>query len=37
MNPNGYTAKSIAGPILFVLAAYFFGKAAGRNEARGSR
>jgi hypothetical protein len=34
MTPAGYTLKSLAGPALFVVAAYLFGKAAGRNEAK---
>lgn len=37
MNPTSYTVKSLAGPVLFVVAAYLFGRAAGRKEARGKR
>ena len=34
MNPAAYTAKSIAGPILFVIAAYLYGQAVGRRSAK---
>jgi hypothetical protein len=36
MNPTIYTAKSMAGPILFVVAAYLYGQSVGRREGRGA-
>ena len=34
MNPVAYTAKSLAGPVLFVIAAFLYGRSKGREEAR---
>lgn len=32
MNPTSYTLKSLLGPAMLVIAAYWFGQAAGRRE-----
>lgn len=37
MNPVPYTIKSLAGPALFVLAAFWFGQSVGRGDRRGCR
>ena len=31
-NPIPYTIKSLSGPLLFVIAAFFWGRSRGRNE-----
>jgi hypothetical protein len=33
MNPVPYTVKSLAGPVLFVIAAYLYGQSVGRRSA----
>ena len=35
--PVAYTVKSLLGPVLFVVAAFFYGRAAGREERHSKR
>lgn len=37
MNPAQYTLKSIAGPVLLIVAAYLYGQSVGRREAKAVR